>query len=58
MSRVKILNFLAAASLLTAVVACSPEVGSDKWCEDLKEKPKKNWSTSEAADYAKHCVFK
>ena len=44
---------LAAAS----VVACSPEVGSDDWCEDLKEKPKGDWSANEAADFAKHCIL-
>jgi len=25
--------------------------------EDMKEKPKKDWTASEAADYTKHCVF-
>jgi hypothetical protein len=37
--------------------ACSPEVGSKEWCEKMKEKPKGDWSTNEAADFAKHCVF-
>lgn len=39
-------------------LGCSPEVGSDEWCKDMKEKPKKDWTASEAADYTKHCVFK
>jgi len=43
----------AAASLS----ACAPEVGSDKWCAKMKEKPKKDWTAQEAGDYAKHCVF-
>ena len=45
--------------LLTAalLVACTPEVGSKRWCEQLKEKPKGDWSANEAADYAKHCLF-
>lgn len=47
---------LALACCLT-VVACSPEVGSEKWCEQLKEKPKGDWTANEAKDYAKHCVF-
>jgi hypothetical protein len=38
--------------------ACSPKVGSEKWCEKLKEKPKGEWTVNEAKDYAKHCVFK
>jgi hypothetical protein len=37
--------------------ACSPEVGSKEWCEDMKEKPKGDWSANEAADFAKHCVL-
>lgn len=51
----KKLFVLAAVSLL---VACAPEVGSDAWCADLKEKPKGDWTANEAADFAKHCVFK
>jgi len=49
---------LLAAALLTLLGACSPEVGSKAWCEDLKEKPKKEWTTQEMSDYAKHCLFK
>lgn len=41
-----------------ALSACAPEVGSDAWCKDMKEKPKGDWSANEAADFAKHCVFK
>lgn len=37
--------------------ACSPEVGSKEWCEDLKEKPKGEWSANEATEFAKSCVF-
>ncbi|OGA15126.1 MAG: hypothetical protein A3G25_09395 [Betaproteobacteria bacterium RIFCSPLOWO2_12_FULL_63_13] len=37
---------------------CAPEVGSDRWCANLKEKPKGDWSFNEAADYAKHCIIK
>ncbi|MBI4938450.1 MAG: DUF3012 domain-containing protein [Nitrosomonadales bacterium] len=48
---------------LTALLAlplggCAPEVGSDKWCANLKEKPKGDWSLNETADYAKHCIIK
>ncbi|MHC8491093.1 DUF3012 domain-containing protein [Thalassospira sp. SM2505] len=40
-----------------AVSACSPEVGSEEWCADLKEKPKGDWTANEAADFTKHCLF-
>ncbi len=43
---------------LFLISACSPEVGSEKWCEQLKQKPKGDWSSNEAADFAKNCVFK
>jgi len=38
--------------------ACDPEVGSKEWCAAMDEKPKGDWSTNEAADYAKNCVLK
>jgi hypothetical protein len=43
--------------LLMQLAACSAEVGSEKWCANLKEKPKGDWTTNEATDYAKDCVF-
>ena len=48
---------LAVGSLLS-LSACAPEVGSEKWCANLKAKPKGDWTANEAADYAKHCLFK
>lgn len=49
-----VLGMLATGFLLSA---CSPEVGSKDWCEDMKEKPKGDWTANEVADFAKHCVF-
>ena len=50
---------LAAAGLLSLILsACSPEVGSDKWCKHMEAKPKGDWTANEATDYAKHCLFK
>ena len=43
---------------LLVLAACAPEVGSDAWCADMKDKPKGEWIANEAADFAKHCVFK
>jgi len=42
---------------VTGLSACSPEVGSKEWCAELKEKPKGDWSSNEAADFAKHCLL-
>jgi hypothetical protein len=44
--------------MVTFITACSPKVGSEKWCESLKEKPKSDWTATEAKDYTKHCLFK
>lgn len=37
--------------------ACSPEVGSEGWCTEMKEKDKANWTANEASDFAKHCIM-
>lgn len=41
-----------------SLAACAPKVGSEKWCNALKEKPKGEWTANEAADFAKHCIFR
>jgi hypothetical protein len=45
---------VAAASWLAA---CAPEVGSPKWCEAMKEKPRGDWTANEALDFARNCVL-
>lgn len=47
-----------AGALLLTLTACAPEVGSDKWCTNMKAKPKGEWSSNEALDFAKHCILK
>ncbi len=44
--------------LLAYVAACSPEVGSEAWCENLASKTKGDWTAQEAADYAKSCIIR
>lgn len=39
------------------VTACAPEIGSEQWCKDMKDKPKGDWTMTEAKDFAKHCLF-
>ena len=50
----KLIAAIAAALLLSA---CAPEVGSEKWCAQMKEKDKGDWTASEAKDFAKHCIL-
>lgn len=54
MYRSVVVSLLLALGLLTG---CAPEVGSEKWCEKMNEKPKGDWTANEAADFAKHCIF-
>lgn len=37
--------------------SCAPEIGSEKWCADMKEKSKVDWTATQAKDFAKHCIF-
>jgi len=59
MISVKKTRFVLALSLVATIglSACSPEVGSKEWCADLKEKPKGDWSSNEAAEFAKSCLL-
>ena len=51
-------TIILAEAMILIFSGCSPEVGSDKWCANMKEKPSGEWTLSETKDYAKHCVFK
>ncbi|WP_422938638.1 DUF3012 domain-containing protein [Vibrio fluvialis] len=35
-----------------ALTACENEVGSAGWCQDMREKPKNEWSAQNAVDFA------
>ncbi len=46
--------------LITAVIifsGCSAEIGSEEWCQQMKDKNKGDWTASEAKDFTKHCIF-
>jgi hypothetical protein len=51
-------RILTMAISVLLMTACAPEVGSERWCEALEEKPAGDWSTNEVADYTQHCLFK
>ena len=51
------ITLLLAFITTTGLAACSPEVGSKEWCADLKEKPKGDWTSNEAAEFAKNCLL-
>ena len=37
--------------------ACAPEVGSERWCEAMREKPRGDWTGNEAVEFARSCVL-
>ena len=51
----KIIILVVMSALL--MMGCSPEVGSEQWCNNLDAKAKGDWTMNEAKDYAKHCLF-
>jgi hypothetical protein len=54
------LRRVAASAAVAAVLilsACAPEVGSERWCEAMRAKPRGDWTANEALDYARHCII-
>ena len=43
--------------ILSLFIGCSPTIGSKEWYQDMREKPKGDWTANEAADFAKYCIF-
>jgi hypothetical protein len=46
-----------ALALLASLSGCEPEVGSARWCEAMREKPRGDWTANEALDFTRHCLF-
>lgn len=42
---------------LAGIAGCAPEVGSERWCVAMRDKPRGDWSTNEALDYTRYCIF-
>lgn len=50
--------FLITIGTSALLTGCAPEVGTEAWCKQISEKPKGDLTANEAADFAKHCLFK
>ena len=53
-------SFMRAAALMAVaawLMGCAPEVGSPKWCEAMREKPRGDWTANEALEFARSCVL-
>ncbi len=54
----KMKKLLLIAFVVAALSACTDEVGSVKWCKrHKKKKPKSEWTTDNAVNFAQYCVF-
>jgi Protein of unknown function (DUF3012) len=54
----RFIRLLCLVAMVGPLAACAPEVGSERWCNALKEKPKGDWTANEATDYARHCLLR
>ena len=52
-----VMRAMAVAAITTFLAACAPEVGSPRWCEAMREKPRGDWTANEALEFARSCVF-
>ena len=44
-------------TLAGLISACTPKIGSEAWCQSLKQKDKGDQTGRELKDYTKHCLF-
>ncbi|MCI5143458.1 MAG: DUF3012 domain-containing protein [Candidatus Electrothrix sp. ATG1] len=54
----KIVCSVVLAGVALMLSGCPAQVGSERWCQNMRDKPKADWSASEAVDFAKHCIIK
>jgi hypothetical protein len=43
--------------VVTWLAACEPEVGSERWCENMREKPRGDWTANELVEFGRSCVL-
>jgi hypothetical protein len=48
---------VSALFLVLSLTACAPEVGTEAWCEGMKDTPKGEWSANDAKAWGKYCMF-
>jgi len=52
-----LLGIVAVLAACVPLASCAPTVGSPRWCEAMKQKPRGDWTANEALDFARHCVI-
>jgi len=48
---------LTVLAVIAVITGCSPEVGTERWCNKMDKKPKGDWTLEETRDYARYCVL-
>ena len=43
--------------MATWLIGCAPEVGSERWCEMMRDKARGDWTANEALEFARSCVL-
>jgi hypothetical protein len=43
---------------IVSLLGCTPEVGTDAWCQLIEAKPVGERTFNETGNYAKHCIIK
>ena len=56
--RKRILCCVVLTGVALMLSGCPAKVGSERWCQNMRDKPKTDWSANEAVDFAKHCIIK
>jgi hypothetical protein len=46
-----------AFGLAVCLSGCAPEVGSARWCELMRDKPRGDWTANEAIEYTRSCLL-
>ena len=54
----KVISGTLALVFLLSLSACTPEVGSEQWCNTMKDMPKGDWTMNDAGNFTKHCLLK
>ncbi len=54
----KIVCGVVLAGVALMLSGCPATVGSERWCQNMRDKPKTDWTAGEAVDFAKHCIIK
>ena len=49
-------GILGACAAISLATACSPKVGSEDWCLEMRDKPKNEWLGEEVKAYFVHCI--